>query len=227
MRTRAKAAIQYGLHAATRSWTKPHVDQHPHGTHRMGRLRPRRHYFLSELLPHLRSLDGDAVRSRARHDRGGDVQEPGIHQLDAGTHAGQVHQADALWRRRHRGQHHRVRPFQFQEVDNWLSLDGEMCAECSEKRVWTVRDPDGRLKSHRCRVRRQCWEDSGVDSASPSQESFNIRRELLPRLDEPFTIAQPDNFGQLRSCRPRAARINVAKEIFRPGSRSGNRPNGR
>jgi 4-hydroxybenzoyl-CoA thioesterase len=34
------------------------------------------------------------------------------------------------------------------EVDHKLSLDGEMCAECSEKRVWTVRDPDGRLKSH-------------------------------------------------------------------------------
>jgi 4-hydroxybenzoyl-CoA thioesterase len=34
------------------------------------------------------------------------------------------------------------------EVDHKLSLDGELCAECSEKRVWTVRDADGRLKSH-------------------------------------------------------------------------------
>lgn len=34
------------------------------------------------------------------------------------------------------------------EVEHKLSLDGELCAECSEKRVWTVRDADGRLKSH-------------------------------------------------------------------------------
>ncbi len=34
------------------------------------------------------------------------------------------------------------------EVEHRLSLDGELCAECSEKRVWTVRDADGRLKSH-------------------------------------------------------------------------------
>jgi 4-hydroxybenzoyl-CoA thioesterase len=34
------------------------------------------------------------------------------------------------------------------EVGHKLSLGGDLCAECSEKRVWTVRDPDGRLKSH-------------------------------------------------------------------------------
>lgn len=34
------------------------------------------------------------------------------------------------------------------EVEHRLSLKGELCAECSEKRVWTVRDADGRLKSH-------------------------------------------------------------------------------
>jgi len=34
------------------------------------------------------------------------------------------------------------------EVTHKLSLNGELCAECSEKRVWTVRDADGRLKSH-------------------------------------------------------------------------------
>jgi len=34
------------------------------------------------------------------------------------------------------------------EVEHRLSLKGETCAECSEKRVWTVRDADGRLKSH-------------------------------------------------------------------------------
>ncbi len=34
------------------------------------------------------------------------------------------------------------------EVEHKLSLDGALCAECSEKRVWTVRDADGRLKSH-------------------------------------------------------------------------------
>jgi 4-hydroxybenzoyl-CoA thioesterase len=34
------------------------------------------------------------------------------------------------------------------EVAHKLSLNGELCAECSEKRVWTVRDADGRLKSH-------------------------------------------------------------------------------
>jgi len=34
------------------------------------------------------------------------------------------------------------------EVEHKLSLNGELCAECSEKRVWTVRDADGRLRSH-------------------------------------------------------------------------------
>jgi 4-hydroxybenzoyl-CoA thioesterase len=34
------------------------------------------------------------------------------------------------------------------EVEHKLSLDGELCAECSEKRVWTVRDAQGHLKSH-------------------------------------------------------------------------------
>ncbi len=34
------------------------------------------------------------------------------------------------------------------EVEHKLKLDGEICAECSEKRVWTVRDAEGRLKSH-------------------------------------------------------------------------------
>ena len=34
------------------------------------------------------------------------------------------------------------------EVTHKLSLNGELRAECSEKRVWTVRDADGRLKSH-------------------------------------------------------------------------------
>ena len=34
------------------------------------------------------------------------------------------------------------------EVAHRLSLDGELCAECSEKRVWTVCDAAGRLKSH-------------------------------------------------------------------------------
>lgn len=34
------------------------------------------------------------------------------------------------------------------EIEHRLSLNGETCAECSEKRVWTVRDAEGRLKSH-------------------------------------------------------------------------------
>ena len=34
------------------------------------------------------------------------------------------------------------------EVEHKLSLNGELCAECSEKRVWTVRDAEGRLRSH-------------------------------------------------------------------------------
>lgn len=33
-------------------------------------------------------------------------------------------------------------------VEHRLSLNGETCVECSEKRVWVVRDADGRLKSH-------------------------------------------------------------------------------
>ena len=34
------------------------------------------------------------------------------------------------------------------EIEHKLSLGGELCAECSEKRVWTVRDAQGQLKSH-------------------------------------------------------------------------------
>ena len=34
------------------------------------------------------------------------------------------------------------------EIDHKLTLGGELCAECSEKRVWTVRDAQGHLKSH-------------------------------------------------------------------------------
>jgi 4-hydroxybenzoyl-CoA thioesterase len=34
------------------------------------------------------------------------------------------------------------------EIEHKLSLKGEVCAECSEKRVWTIRDPGGALKSH-------------------------------------------------------------------------------
>lgn len=34
------------------------------------------------------------------------------------------------------------------EVEHKLTLNGDLCAECSEKRVWTVRDAEGRLKSH-------------------------------------------------------------------------------
>ncbi|MDO9411522.1 MAG: thioesterase family protein [Pseudolabrys sp.] len=34
------------------------------------------------------------------------------------------------------------------EIEHKLTLNGELCAECAEKRVWTVRDADGRLKSH-------------------------------------------------------------------------------
>jgi 4-hydroxybenzoyl-CoA thioesterase len=33
------------------------------------------------------------------------------------------------------------------EIEHRLSLKGELCAECSEKRVWTIRDANG-LKSH-------------------------------------------------------------------------------
>jgi 4-hydroxybenzoyl-CoA thioesterase len=35
------------------------------------------------------------------------------------------------------------------KVEHTLSLDGATCAECSETRVWVVRDADGNLKSHR------------------------------------------------------------------------------
>jgi 4-hydroxybenzoyl-CoA thioesterase len=33
------------------------------------------------------------------------------------------------------------------EIEHKLSLKGELCAECSEKRVWTIRDANG-LKSY-------------------------------------------------------------------------------
>jgi 4-hydroxybenzoyl-CoA thioesterase len=33
------------------------------------------------------------------------------------------------------------------DVEHRLSLKGETCVECSEKRVWVVRDTNGRLKS--------------------------------------------------------------------------------
>ena len=34
------------------------------------------------------------------------------------------------------------------DVEHQLSLNGETCVECSEKRVWVIRDGSGRLKSH-------------------------------------------------------------------------------
>ena len=34
------------------------------------------------------------------------------------------------------------------EIEHRLSLKGETCVECSEKRVWVVRGADGALKSH-------------------------------------------------------------------------------
>jgi 4-hydroxybenzoyl-CoA thioesterase len=34
------------------------------------------------------------------------------------------------------------------EVAHRLTLKGDLCAECNEKRVWTVRDAEGKLKSH-------------------------------------------------------------------------------
>jgi 4-hydroxybenzoyl-CoA thioesterase len=34
------------------------------------------------------------------------------------------------------------------EIEHRLSRDGEVCAECSEKRVWTIRDAGGGLKSY-------------------------------------------------------------------------------
>jgi len=34
------------------------------------------------------------------------------------------------------------------DVEHKLSLAGDLCCACTEKRVWTVRDADGRLKSH-------------------------------------------------------------------------------
>ena len=33
------------------------------------------------------------------------------------------------------------------EIEHRLSLDGEICVECSEKRVWVVRDAGGKIKS--------------------------------------------------------------------------------
>jgi 4-hydroxybenzoyl-CoA thioesterase len=34
------------------------------------------------------------------------------------------------------------------DIEHKLSLKGELCAECSERRVWTMRDVQGVLKSH-------------------------------------------------------------------------------
>lgn len=34
------------------------------------------------------------------------------------------------------------------DIEHKLNLKGELCAECTEKRVWVVRDADGGLKSH-------------------------------------------------------------------------------
>jgi 4-hydroxybenzoyl-CoA thioesterase len=34
------------------------------------------------------------------------------------------------------------------DIAHRVSLNGELCAECAEKRVWTARDAQGALKSH-------------------------------------------------------------------------------
>ncbi|AXK82101.1 acyl-CoA thioesterase [Pseudolabrys taiwanensis] len=33
------------------------------------------------------------------------------------------------------------------DVEHKLTLNGELCVECTDKRVWTLRDAEGRLKS--------------------------------------------------------------------------------
>ena len=34
------------------------------------------------------------------------------------------------------------------DIEHKLSLNGELCVECEERRVWVVRDADNRIKSH-------------------------------------------------------------------------------
>ena len=34
------------------------------------------------------------------------------------------------------------------DIEHTITRDDELCVTCEEKRVWTVRDADGRLKSH-------------------------------------------------------------------------------
>ena len=34
------------------------------------------------------------------------------------------------------------------DIAHRLSLDGQLCVECEEKRVWVVRDAEGNIKSH-------------------------------------------------------------------------------
>ena len=41
-----------------------------------------------------------------------------------------------------------LRPLQLRGRTQAQPATATLCAECSEKRVWTVRDADGRLKSH-------------------------------------------------------------------------------
>ncbi|HEY2755064.1 MAG TPA: thioesterase family protein [Pseudolabrys sp.] len=34
------------------------------------------------------------------------------------------------------------------DIEHTITRNGELCVACEEKRVWTVRDAEGRLKSH-------------------------------------------------------------------------------
>ena len=77
------------------------AEQFPERADRMGRLRPRRHHFLSALFRDVRSLHHHADLGGVGNEQGADVQDLRFRRLSAGADAGALHHPDAV-RRRHR-----------------------------------------------------------------------------------------------------------------------------
>ena len=96
------------------------------------------------------------------------------------------------------------------EIEHRLSLKGETCVECSEKRVWVVREPNGRFKSRL--VPEEVIKKFRRDLARHSISAAIFFRICTKRLRS----RRPMMASRLRSCR-RAQRVNCVS-VFLPAA---------
>ena len=177
----------------------PHVHHPPHGPHRMGRLRSRRHRLLSALFRHVQPLDRAPDRAGARREEA------------SAQRAATVSAAIRRWRREARF----LLPTRYGDdveiesaftkigrssfaIQHQLTLDGALAVEGNETRVWVVRDaeparrPARAADAGRCRraVQRYC-------GLTPS--CFAIARELGAAA-RPSTAANSAPVPGLTTC---------------------------